>query len=117
MVQLLHELPSVCNLIDFPANGWSLWISSLPSLVATVSAARALETTGSAIVAVATPDVFSDLPSGLRVESGDSLDLLLAGASILTSSTKTGKGGVSNEDGTQLPLNPIAVLDEDGAFS
>ena len=31
-------------------------------------------------------DVFRDLPSGLVVLSGDSLDLLSAGASMLTSS-------------------------------
>ena len=75
-------------------------ISSLPSLVATVLAAHALDATGSAFVAVATPDVFSDLLSGLRVESGDSLDLLSAGVSILASSTETGKRGASTEDDT-----------------
>ena len=48
-------------------------------------------------VAVATPDVFNDLPSGLRVESGDSLDLLSADDSILTSSAESGKGGASGD--------------------
>ena len=70
--------------------------SLLPSNVA-VSAAHAQEVTFSVGVAVATPDVFNDLPSGLRVESGDSLDLLLAGDSILTSSTESGKGGASGD--------------------
>ena len=95
MVQLSHEQSSFCNLIDFPTP-----LPPLPSLVAAESAAHALETTGSSVVAVATPDVFNDLPSGLRVESGDSLDLLSAGVSMLTSSVETGKGGASIEDDT-----------------
>ena len=50
-----------------------------------VHAIQALDVTFSVDVAVATPDVFNDLPSGLRVESGDSLDLLSADDSMLTS--------------------------------
>ena len=46
---------------------------------------------------MATPDVFHDLPSGLRVESGDSLDLLSADGSILTSSIESGNGGASGD--------------------
>ena len=41
--------------------------SSLSSFFATMPAAHALESADSSIVAVATPDVFNDLPSGLRV--------------------------------------------------
>ena len=59
------------------------------------AAAHTYGATDSAPVAVATPDVLRDLPSGLRVESGDSLDLLSAGASIITSSSEVGKGGAS----------------------
>ena len=70
-------------------------ISELPSSAAVGTAAHAHDATGSALVAVATPDVFRDLPSGLRVESGDSLDLLSAGASMFTSSSEVGKGGAS----------------------
>ena len=55
-----------------------------------VSAAHMLEVTSSLDVAVATPDVFNDLPSGLRVESGDSLDLLSADDSMFTSSVESG---------------------------
>ena len=50
----------------------------------------ASQRTGSSSVATATPAVFNDLCSGLRVESGDSLDLLSTDDSILTSGTDVG---------------------------
>ena len=49
-----------------------------------------VEVTSSVDVAGATPDVFNDLPSGLRVESGDSLDLLSADDSMFTSPDESG---------------------------
>ena len=54
-------------------------------------------------------DVFSDLPSGLRVESGDSLDLLSAVDSIDTSSEELGKGGTTSPDAATPPL--MGLLD------
>ena len=55
-------------------------------------------TTGSSFVAAATPDVFNDLPSGLRVESGDPLDLLSADFSMFAFSIEVGNGGSSLRD-------------------
>ena len=40
--------------------------------------------------AISGSEVFNDLPSGLRVESGDSLDLLFADDSMFTSSVVSG---------------------------
>ena len=55
-----------------------------------VSAAHELEVVCLVDEAVVGPDVFKDLPSGLRVESGDSLDLLSADNSMFTSSDESG---------------------------
>ena len=55
-----------------------------------VSTAHELEATCLAGDGVAVPDVFKDSPSGVRVESGDSLDLLSTGISMLTSSDESG---------------------------
>ena len=57
-----------------------------------VSAAHELEVVCLVDDAVAGPDVFTDLSSGLRVESGISLDLLSADGSMFTSSDESGYG-------------------------
>ena len=61
----------------------------------------------------AASDVFKDLPSGLVVVSGDSLDLLSADASILTSSDGSGEGGAPEKLDTLLPLFLASVLGSD----
>ena len=54
--------------------------------------------------AVAVSDVFNDLPSGLRVESGDSLDLLSTTESIDTSSVESGNGAAAPHANSLLPM-------------
>ena len=59
-------------------------------------------TVSEAVAAVAVSDVFNDFPSGLRVESGDSLDLLSTIESIDTSSTE--KGAAVPHANSLLPI-------------
>ena len=47
----------------------------------------------------------SDFPSGLRVESGDSLDLLSTPESIDTSSTESGNGAATPLAHSLLPMS------------
>ena len=61
----------------------------------------------------AASDVFKALPSGLVVVSGDSLDLLSADASILTSFDGSGEGGAPEKTDTLLPLFFSLVLESD----
>ena len=63
--------------------------ASLTASSVTEAFVSATETAPSMVVAVATLDVFSDFPSGVRVESGDALDLLSADDSFYTSSIES----------------------------